>query len=57
MQQKILLLNRYGECDANISEFSVFKAYVMVIGTFTQRAFSHVPSTWKARIAFLRYDS
>ena len=32
------------------------KAYVMVSGAFTQRAFSHVPSTWKARIAFLRYE-
>ena len=45
---------RYGELDKNINELTFTKAYVMVSGTFTQRGFSHAPSTWKARIAFTR---
>ena len=45
---------RYGELDQNINELTFPKTYVMVFGTFTQRGYSGVPTTWKARIAFTR---
>ena len=45
---------RYGECDKNLNEFTFAKTFVMASGAFTQRGFGHVPSTWKARIAFMR---
>ena len=45
---------RYGELDQNINELTYPKTFVMVCGTFTQRGYSGVPTTWKARIAFTR---
>ena len=45
---------RCGNADRNINEFTLTKVYVMVCGTLTQRGYSPVPSTWKARIAFTR---
>ena len=47
-------LYRGGELDGNINEFTLTKVFVMVSGTLTQRGYSRVPSTWKARIAFTR---
>ena len=47
---------RYGEIDQNINELTCPKTYVMVCGSFTQRGYGGVPTTWKARIAFTRYQ-
>ena len=49
-------INRYGECDKSINELTIPKTYVMVFGTFTQRGYNGVPTTWKARIAFTRWS-
>ena len=48
---------RYGEIDQNINEITCPKTYVMVCGSFTQRGYGGVPTTWKARIAFTRYQN
>ena len=48
---------RYGKMDKNINELTYPKAYVMVCGSFTQRGYSGVPTTWKARIAFTRLNN
>ena len=50
----ILIHFRYGDRDENINEFTMTKVFVMVSGTFTTKGYGCVPSTWKARIAFIR---
>ncbi len=47
---------RIGQLDENIGEFTVPKSYVFAASAMTMRGWSVEPSTWKARIAFVRFD-
>ena len=40
--------------DKNIDELTVTKVFVVVAGSLTRRRYSISPTTWKAKIAFIR---
>ena len=53
--KNILIFFRFGVKDENSDEFTVPKAYVFTVSALTLRGWSIAPSTWTARLTFIRF--